>query len=187
MNTLYCATKTCYHFVLCLITCADTSNLLRPLLISCLYLFWLVEFCVCVFNLISCVCVNKQLMFWFIRYINLVSNLCFRLIRRIIFEIINFYFMKTVNIPMYGNTAVYIKHWAVCQKIDYTLRCLEYICSVSSPLNIKTPRTLAMLAITYLVSDLFFRQIRSPYSECLFHEDSEYIGIWIYYGVWICS
>ena len=26
-----------------------------------------------------------------------------------------------------------------------------------------------------------------PYSECLFHEDSEYIGIWIYYGVWICS
>jgi len=35
----------------------------------------------------------------------------------------------------------------------------------------------------YLVSDLFFR----PYSECLFHEDIEYIGIWIYYGVWICS
>jgi len=39
--------------------------------------------------------------------------------------------MKTVNIPMYVNTAVYIKHWAVCQKIDYTLRCLEYICLVS--------------------------------------------------------
>ena len=35
-----------------------------------------------------------------------------------------------------------------------------------------------------LVSDLFFF---TQSDECLFHEDSEYIGIWIYYGVWICS
>ena len=27
---------------------------------------------------------------------------------------------------------MYIKYWTVCLKIDYTLRCLEYICSVSS-------------------------------------------------------
>ena len=43
--------------------------------------------------------------------------------------------MKTTNIPMYGNSAVYIKYSAVCLKIDYTLRCLEYICSVVSPLR----------------------------------------------------
>jgi len=43
--------------------------------------------------------------------------------------------MKTVNLPVYGNIAVYIKYCAVCLKIDYTLRCLEYICSVSSPLR----------------------------------------------------
>ena len=33
---------------------------------------------------------------------------------------------------MYGNIAMYIKYCSVCLKIDYTLRCLEYICSVSS-------------------------------------------------------
>ena len=26
-----------------------------------------------------------------------------------------------------------------------------------------------------------------PCSKCLFHEDIEYVGKWIYYGVWICS
>ena len=36
---------------------------------------------------------------------------------------------------MYGNIAVYIRYFAVCLKIDYTLRCLEYTCSVYSPLN----------------------------------------------------
>jgi len=39
--------------------------------------------------------------------------------------------MKTANIPVYGNIALYIKYWPVCLNIDYTLRCLEYICSVS--------------------------------------------------------
>jgi len=34
---------------------------------------------------------------------------------------------------MYGTIAVYIKYCPVCLKIDYTLICLEYICSVSSP------------------------------------------------------
>jgi len=43
--------------------------------------------------------------------------------------------MKTANIPLNGNIAVYIKYCAVCLKIDYTLRCLEYIFSVSSPLR----------------------------------------------------
>jgi len=37
--------------------------------------------------------------------------------------------MKTAYIPLYGNCVVYIKYCAVCLKIDYTLRCLEYICS----------------------------------------------------------
>jgi len=41
--------------------------------------------------------------------------------------------MKTANIPLYGSIAVYIKFCAVCVKIDYTLICWEYICSVSSP------------------------------------------------------
>ena len=53
--------------------------------------------------------------------------------------------MKTVNIPMYVNTAVYIKHWAVCQKIDYTLRCLEYICLVTfalAPVGLLIVKTL---------------------------------------------
>ena len=52
-----------------------------------------------------------------------------------VFFYLSFYFMKTTNIPMYGNSAVYIKYSAVCLKIDYTLRCLEYICSVVSPLR----------------------------------------------------
>jgi len=43
--------------------------------------------------------------------------------------------MKTANIPVYGNIAVYINYCAVCLKIDYTLRCLEYMCSQSSPLR----------------------------------------------------
>jgi len=47
----------------------------------------------------------------------------------------NFYFMKTVNIPVYGNIAVYIKYCNVCPKIDYTLRYLEYMCPVSPPLR----------------------------------------------------
>jgi len=31
--------------------------------------------------------------------------------------------MKTANMQVYGNIAVYIKECAVCLKIDYTLRC----------------------------------------------------------------
>jgi len=41
--------------------------------------------------------------------------------------------MKTANIPVYGNIAVHIRYCAVCLQIEYTLTCLEYICSVSSP------------------------------------------------------
>jgi len=43
--------------------------------------------------------------------------------------------MKIGIITVYGNIAVYIKYCAVCLKIDYTLRCLEYICSVPLPLR----------------------------------------------------
>jgi len=43
--------------------------------------------------------------------------------------------MKTANIPVYGHIAVYINYCAVCLNIDYTLRCLEYMFSVSSPLR----------------------------------------------------
>jgi len=41
--------------------------------------------------------------------------------------------MKTVTILVYGNVEVY-GHIALSVYItDYTLRCLEYMCSVSSP------------------------------------------------------
>jgi len=48
----------------------------------------------------------------------------------------NFYYMKTAKIPAFGNIALYGNiALSVCLKIDYKLRCLEYICSVSSPLR----------------------------------------------------
>jgi len=65
----------------------------------------------------------------------------------------NFYFMDTSKIPLYGNiavcgkiavygniavygkSAVYRKIALSVFKIDYTLRYLDYICSVSSPLR----------------------------------------------------
>jgi len=47
--------------------------------------------------------------------------------------------MKTANILVYGNSAVYIKYCTVCLKIDNTLRCLEYICPVSSPYLLHSP------------------------------------------------
>ena len=37
-------------------------------------------------------------------------------------------FMKTTNIPVYGNIAVYINYCAVCLTIDYTPICLDYVC-----------------------------------------------------------
>jgi len=43
--------------------------------------------------------------------------------------------MKTANIRMYGNIAVYANIALSVYKIDYTLRCLEYICSVYSQLR----------------------------------------------------
>ena len=53
----------------------------------------------------------------------------------------NFYFTKTTNIPVYGHIAVYIQYFAVCLKIDATLRCLENII-----FTIKTPQALDVLA-----------------------------------------
>jgi len=43
--------------------------------------------------------------------------------------------MKTAKLPVYGDIAVYGNIVMSVYKIDYTLRCLEYICSVSSPLR----------------------------------------------------
>jgi len=40
--------------------------------------------------------------------------------------------MKTANIPVYGNIAMYGNIALFVYKTDYTLRYLEYICSVSS-------------------------------------------------------
>jgi len=54
-------------------------------------------------------------------------------IRAVFFENLNFCFLKTANILVYGNSAVYIKYCAVCLKIDYVF-------------TIKTPRTLGTLA-----------------------------------------
>ena len=56
------------------------------------------------------------------QYIFLVSK---PIVSPTFFENLNLYFM---------NIAVYIQYCAVCLKINYILRCLEYICSVSSPL-----------------------------------------------------
>ena len=49
----------------------------------------------------------------------------------IFFENLNFYIMKTANITVW-------KYCGVCLKLDYTLRCLEYICSESSRLQMYT-------------------------------------------------
>ena len=71
-----------------------------------------------------------------------MSNLYFRPI--VFFENLNFYFMKTTKIPVYGNMAVYGNIALSVYKTDYKLRCLEYMFfySVSS---IKTPRALVGL------------------------------------------
>jgi len=42
--------------------------------------------------------------------------------------------MKIANIPVYNNIAVYGIIALIVYKIDYTLRCFCYICSVSSPI-----------------------------------------------------
>jgi len=41
--------------------------------------------------------------------------------------------MNTAKIAEYGNIALYGNIAQSVHIIDYTLRCLEYICSVSSP------------------------------------------------------
>jgi len=43
--------------------------------------------------------------------------------------------MKTANIPVYGTIAVYENIAMYVYKKEYSLRCLEYICSVSSSLR----------------------------------------------------
>jgi len=43
--------------------------------------------------------------------------------------------MKTVNIPVYGNSVGVWKYCAVCLNIAYILRRLAYMYSVSSPLR----------------------------------------------------
>ena len=53
----------------------------------------------------------------------------------IVFENLNFYFIKTAKIPVYGNKAMCVNIARSVYKKDYTLRCLEYICSVSSPVD----------------------------------------------------
>jgi len=67
----------------------------------------------------------------------------------------NFYFTMTANIPVYGNIAVCIKYCAVClKKKDYTIRCLEYICSVSSPLRRHAALAPLCLLIVKTLTDL---------------------------------
>jgi len=55
-------------------------------------------------------------------HIYLVFYLFFR---TIFLENFNFYFMKTANISVHEDIAVYIKYCTVFLKIDYTLRCLD--------------------------------------------------------------
>ena len=41
--------------------------------------------------------------------------------------------MKTANIQVYGNIVLYIDIALSAYKTDYALRCLECMCTVSSP------------------------------------------------------
>jgi len=54
---------------------------------------------------------------------NFVSYLCFRQIA-VFFLNLNFYFIKTANITVFGNIAVYITYCDVCITIDYSLKYL---------------------------------------------------------------
>jgi len=56
---------------------------------------------------------------------------------------LNFFFMKTANIPIYGNITVYIKYYAVCLKIFYTKMLRIHLFSI---FTIKTPQALVALA-----------------------------------------
>jgi len=62
---------------------------------------------------------------------------------------LNFYFNKTANIPVYGNIALSV------YTIDYTLRCLEYMCSVSAQLR-REDTDKCILTITYMLRFDFF-------------------------------
>ena len=71
--------------------------------------------------------------------------------------------MKTANILVYGNIAVYIKYCAVCLKINYTLKRLEYMCSVSLPLRCHRLFIVQTLNCTVNCYRIFCFQIISLY------------------------
>ena len=66
----------------------------------------------------------------------LLSNLYFPNRISVFFLSLNFYFMHTAKIPVYGHIALSVSN------IEYTLRCLEYIYSVSLPFRHLIVKTL---------------------------------------------
>jgi len=77
-----------------------------------------------------------------------------------------FYFMKT-NIPVYGNIRCVYTILRTLSKIDYTLRCLEYICSVYSPLR-RHGFLLGLLIAKTLTNVLYLLHKQVPlYLRCL--------------------
>ena len=73
-----------------------------------------------------------------------------------------------MNIPVYGHIALYIP--VKCLTVDYTLRCLEYICSVSSPLRphrLLIVKTLTNIHLLLLVlKDHTFEQYHMHMLKC---------------------
>ena len=65
---------------------------------------------------------------------------------------------------------MYVQYCAVCLKIDYTPRCLEYSCPESSPprrlLTVKT-LTNVLLTITYLKIKITFNQSKRLHTNIL--------------------
>ena len=86
-----------------------------------------------------------------------MSNLYFA--NQIFFGKFEFLFHEDSKYTVYGNIAVYIKYSAVCLKIDYTLRCLEYICSEISPLRRHVALApLGLLIVKILTTVLYLLQ-----------------------------
>jgi len=101
----------------------------------------------------------------------------------VFFENLNFYFMKTANIPMYGNIAVYIRYCADCLKNREHAKMLRIL--LFSIFTINTARALAALAPLGLlivntltnVLLLFLVRFFTRHCSCKLHDIGTYIVI----------
>ena len=83
----------------------------------------------------DCVHVDFNCLFNRVSEPNLVSNLFFVQSDSRFFSKFKFLFHKDSQYTSVWKYCNVRKYCGVCLKIDYTLRCLEYICSVSLPLS----------------------------------------------------